>query len=190
MDIADVKRDVSYTLNHKEEKNTWPSGLVALSVIILVIAILVTTGLKLWSSYQSRKLVAIQTEIEQLKLSFPGEESEVIKTEKILNNISQILKEHKNTSKLLTIIEENIQSSIYFTVLGWNPDTSVLTLNGVADNYSAVAIQVQNFQQVLLSENGQPAFDQVILKGAKVTGTSKYDFSLDIEVNEAVFNFQ
>lgn len=189
MDIADVKRDVSYTLNHKDTKNTWPNGLVALSVIILVVAILVATGLKLWSSYQMKKLDSLNVEIEQLKLSFPGEEADVIKTEKTLNNIGQILKEHKSTTKLLTIIEENIHQNVYFTAMGWDPKTLILTLSGTADSYSVVALQVQNFQQAILSENGQSAFEQVILKGAKINGTSKYDFNLEISVNKAVLIF-
>lgn len=189
MDIANVKRDVSYTLNHKDNKNTWPTGLVALSVIILVVAILVATGLKLWSSYQTKKLASLNTEIEELKASFPGEEADIIKTEKTLNNIGQILKEHQSTAKLLTVIEENTDQNVYFTNMGWDPDTLILTLSGVADSYSTVALQVKNFQQAVLSENGQPAFGQVILKGSKINGTAKYDFSLELSVNKTVLNF-
>lgn len=189
MDITDVKRDVGYTLNHKDIKNTWPNGLVALSVIVLVIAILVATGLKFWSIYQTKKLNSLNIEIEQLKSSFPGEEANVIKTEKTLNNIGQILKEHQSTAKLLTVIEENTHQNVYFTTLGWDPDTLLLTLGGIADSYSVVALQVQNFQQAILSENGQPAFEQVILKSSKINSTAKYDFNLEISVNKAVLNF-
>ncbi|MCX6737519.1 MAG: hypothetical protein NTX26_02180, partial [Candidatus Parcubacteria bacterium] len=73
--------------------------------------------------------------------------------------------------------------------MGWDPKTLILTLSGTADSYSVVALQVQNFQQAILSENGQSAFEQVILKGAKINGTSKYDFNLEISVNKAVLIF-
>lgn len=189
MDITSVKRDVSYTLSHKDTKSTWPSGLVALSVIVLVLAIVVAIGLKTWNSIQEKNLVTLKQENEQLKNSFSGSETELITTEKTLNNIASILKEHSNTSGLMTIIETNTSPAVYFTALNWNPDTLVLTMNGTTSSYTAISQQVLNFQQALISENGRLAFDKVILKGAKTVSTGSYDFNLEISVNKEVLNF-
>jgi hypothetical protein len=189
MDITGVKRDVSYTLGHKDTKNNWPSGLVALSVIILVLAIVVAVGLKIWNGMQTKNLVTLKQEAEQLKGSFSGSEEDIIKTEKTLNNITSILKDHSNTSKLMTIIEENTDPKVYFSSLTWDPNTLVMALSGTTDSYPIISQQVLNFQQALLSNNGQLAFDKVTLKGAKTASTGKYDFNLELSVNKTALNF-
>ncbi len=189
MDITSVKRDVSFALSHKDTKNTWPSGLVALSVIILVLAIIVSVGLKVWNGIQTKKLESLHQETEQLKNSFSGSESDIIKTEKTLNNISSILNDHSNTSELMTLIEENTHPNVYFISLDWDPDTLILTLSGVAESYLVISQQVLNFQQALISDNGQPAFSKVTLKGAKAVSTGRYDFNLEISVNKGILNF-
>jgi len=189
MDITSVKRDVSYTLSHKDTKSTWPSGLVALSVIVLVLATVVTIGLKTWNGIQEKNLATLKQENEQLKNSFSGSETDIITTEKTLNNIASILKKHSNTSRLMTLIEANTNPTVHFTSLGWDPDTLILTLTGTSGSYAAVSQQVLNFQQALTSDNGQLAFDKVTLKGAKAVSAGSYDFNLEISVNKAVLNF-
>lgn len=189
MDITGIKRDVSYTLNHKDAKNTWPSGLVALSVIVLALAIIMAIGVKVWNGIQIKKLETLHQDLVQLKDSFPGDEGDIIKTEKTLNNITSILKDHSNTSKLMTIIEENTHPNVYFASLDWNPSALILTLSGSAESYSVISQQVLNFQQALLDDNGQPAFTKVILRGAKIVSIGKYDFNLEISVNKGALNF-
>jgi len=189
MDITGVKKDVSYTLSHKDTKSTWPSGLVALSIIILVLATVVAIGLKTWNGIQEKELATLKQENEQLKNSFSGNEADIISTEKTLNNISSILEEHSNTSKLMTIIEANTNPAVYFTSLSWDPNTAILTLNGTAGSYAAISQQVLNFQQALNSDTEQLAFNKVTLKGAKAASAGNYDFNLEISVNKTVLNF-
>lgn len=189
MDITGIKKDVSYTLSHKEAKSTWPSGLVALSVIILILAVVVTVGLKAWNSVQEKNLTVLKQQNEQLKSSFSGSEGDIIATEKTLNNITGILKKHSNTSRLMTLIEANTNTAVYFTSLNWDPDSLILTLSGTAGSYSAVSQQVLNFQQALVDDSGRLAFNKVILKEAKAASATGYDFSMEISVNKDVLNF-
>lgn len=189
MDITDVKRDVSYNLNHEGEKTTWPSGLVTLSIILLVLAVITTVGLKIWNNSQIAKLDSLKQETEKLKNSFAGGEQEIITTEKTLNNIAGILKDHSNTSKLMTLIEQNTDPTVTFTTLNWDPNTLILSLDGTAGSYTKISQQVLNFQQAVIDNSNQLAFNKVIMKGAKSVSAGNYSFSLEVDVNKAVLNF-
>lgn len=161
---------------------TWQNILFYLSMILLVAAISLYFVFDHLQKKSATTIQDLQDMISQEKTSEEVSlEKEVSGYQKKIQDFSQLLSKHLYSSNFFDFIEENCHPKVWFSQINLNPGQAEVNLLGEAESFTVIGQQIMILQSSPLVKN-------VALPQMAIGKKGRVDFSLNITLNQAVFN--
>ncbi len=159
----------------------WPWRLLLFSVFIFVFSIFVYFGLEFgYKPYLESRIGEVGVEFEKLTELIGFEEQErFVAFYSQLVNLKSALDSHVFSSNAFNFLERYTINSVYFTGARQETDVRLLSLNGFAENFDALAEQMAVF-------DGLPEIERLVLINVGIRG-DETSFAMEINWDEKFF---
>jgi len=155
---------------------TWPKGLLIGIALIFILVLGSYFALNFYLKIQDKNLADLDKQIQTLRDSFPVEKQlEVLNFESRLKNLTTLLNNHRYLTKLFANLEQSTHPKIYFTDFNFDNGKMILTLKGIALNYTTIA-------EAMTAFNNNPYIDKADFKDFKLDQSGQANFTLELKI--------
>jgi hypothetical protein len=155
----------------------WPKGLLTFVVILFLLVIGATFGLKEYTQIKINQLNSLNKNISDIRSKFSKEDEQRIALfEKKLKTLENLLNNHIHFSKLVAFLETNTHPKVYYTNLNFDTSSNTLKLEGVAQNQEVLSEAINAFA------NNSTDIQTIIVRNVKINEDNTVNFNIDLIV--------
>lgn len=165
------------TSDFGQQKRTSSGGLIVVT-IFFILTVIVTGVLLLWKSNLKKQMGEAEKAYNEKYIQLTKEErnKDVVDFQNRISMAKELIGEKNMALDSLQFVERNIVSGIYLTGYSNDKNKKTLNLEGVAENFDAIARQTLSFKSSNL-------FSSVDVAEVGLSPEGKIIFSMEIKIN-------
>ncbi len=157
-----------------------------IAIFLLLASVAAAGGVYAYQRYLANSIVQQSDSLQKAEAAFdPGAIQDLSRMDSRINNALTLLQGHVAPSALFTFLSTQTLQSVQFTSFSYELQTNgsaKISLNGLADSFSAVALQSDQL-------NANKLLKGVVFSNIRVDTNGKIAFSVEMSLGSASLNY-